>query len=343
MTYKDFPIRLADVSGNQDNPGTTKKPDLDKIIEAGFLGIGVRVGYGIVKDPMYDIFWNNAKGRIARLCYLYGDYYSYKYKKITPTQWGTMQGANWWEWMKPDPGEIPPHLDIEESTYGGRYTILNKDLITTIYRYTLMEYDRLSGGFAGIYTVPGHLWIFGDWFKDRDLWIAWYNRNKTLEQILAEVAKYKWRGKVTIWQYASDGDFNDDGIADGLTLDMETKELDLNVFIKNGGSLEEWSKFCGSTPALPEPSNEDENSSSENEIVTVVTHPTRVVELMTVSSTDGLNIRNQPAKPSNIIGWLPDKKEVEILEIISSGKNTWARVGQGQYCAIRYNGIEYLT
>ncbi|MCK9599037.1 MAG: SH3 domain-containing protein [Sphaerochaeta sp.] len=339
MTYKDFPIRLADVSENQDNPGTAKVPNLDKIIEAGFLGIGVRCAYGIVKDKMFDTFWASGKGRIARLNYLYGDYYSYKQKSLTPVQWGIMQGQNWHELTKSDPGEIPAHLDCEESVYGGRYTILNKDLVTTIYRNILTEHDRLSGGFDGIYTVPGHLWIFGDWFKDRPLWLAWYDRTKTLQQILAAVAKYKWRGPVTIWQYASDGDINDDAVKDGLTLGMETKDLDLSVFIKNGGSLEEWSKYCGSTPAPAATTVEDLTP----EIVTAVTHPTKTVEIMTVQAMDGiLNIRNEPHKPSNVIGYIKNGKQVEVLETIISGQDLWARVGQGQYCAIRYNGIDYL-
>lgn len=341
MNPSTYPVTLVDVSGNQDDPSTAKKPNLDKIVEAGFLGIGVRCGYGLVKDKAFDWFWSTAKGRLSRLPYFYGDYYSYIAKKITAAAWGIIQGGKWYEYTKDDPGEIPGFLDCEESSYGERFTILNISKVTTVYRYILTEYDRLSGGFAGIYTAPGHLWIFGDWFKDRPLWLAWYDRTQTLESILAVVAKAKWRGPVVIWQFASDGDINDDGIPDGISLGMETKTLDLNVFIKNGGSLEEWSKFCGGTPAIPEPVNEDGNNQPP-EIVTVVTHSTRQVETWTVSSADGLNIRDKPGKPSGVTGWMPNGTKVDVLETISSGQDVWARIGQNQYCAIRYNGIEYL-
>jgi hypothetical protein len=201
----------------------------------------------------------------------------------------------------------------------------------------MTEYDRLSGGKCGIYCSPGFLGFFGDWFKNRDLWLAWYNRSLTKAQILAKVAGYKWTGKVNIWQYASDGDINNDCIADGLTLGMETAALDLNVYL---GTLAEWSAWAGTTPSSIVVPVEDQPIP-----VVLPTGRTKVVGLLNVSCTSGLNIRNVPkgVAGSIVTGWLANGKEVEILENIAIGTDTWARIGQGQVAAIKYQSTTFMV
>jgi len=186
-----------------------------------------------------------------------------------------------------------------------------------------------------MYFSPGFMWVFGDWFKDAEVWLAWYNKSITYQNILDKMAASKWRGKVRLWQYASDGDINNDGIADGLKLGMEAAALDLNVFL---GTMQEWSAWAGSTPPPVTPPTEDPPV-----IPPVVVGKTKVIELKTVVSASGLNIRSQANTTSSILGWIANGKEIEILETIVSGANIWARVGQGQYCAVKYNGITYLA
>ena len=45
-----------------------------------------------------------------------------------------------------------------------------------------------------------------------------------------------------MWQYASDGDVNDDGVADGISMGMEYKALDLNAWL---GTSNDYAVFTG--------------------------------------------------------------------------------------------------
>lgn len=335
---ENFPVKLIDVSQYQDRVDTIYKPNFDKIVNEGFMGVGIREGFGIVKDRMWDWFWAKAKGKLARLPYWYCDYYSNKNKGMSGTDWGIEQ-ANWaWDWYKADPGELPMHIDIEPSSYGGSFNILNFPTYAIIFRAFMTEWKRLSGKTCNIYCSPGYLSLFGDWFKDSDLWLAWYRRDITRAQVLAKVAAYGWRGKVNLWQYASDGDINNDGISDGLTLGMETANLDLNVFIRGNYTVQEFSAWAGTTPPPITPPTEDIPA---QELPSY--GATKLITLKTVTCDSGLNIRKDPTTAVyNVIGWLPNGKQVECLDIVINGGNIWNRVGQGQWCAEKYNGIIYM-
>lgn len=80
------------------------------------------------------------------------------------------------------------------------------------------------------------------------------------------------------------------------------------------------------------------------------------VKIFHVKSKDGLRCRSAiipsvkygrvPGKTygsSTIYFVLPYNSPVEVLEVIEDGKNLWARVGQRQYCAIRYDDVTYLA
>jgi hypothetical protein len=91
--------------------------------------------------------------------------------------------------------------------------------------------DELNGKFNGIYTSVGWLPWFYSWFKNRPLWVAWYNDTKTPKQVQALVTTYKWTGTLLMWQYASDGDLDDNGTSDGYSMGSQIKTLDLNWFL----------------------------------------------------------------------------------------------------------------
>lgn len=338
--FTDFPIRLVDVSQFNDNHETDYKPNFDKLIAIGFMGAGIRVGYGVVEDWAFRSYWTFAKGKIQRLPYWYFDFYSHKGTGMSIEAWAIIQANECWDLLKDDPGELPLHIDCEASSFA-KITYANGGEYARGVKAFMVEYQRLSGGKVSMYFSPGLFWVFGDWFKDADLWIAWYNKSIKFQDILNKLSLNKWRGKVRLWQYASDGDINNDGIADGLTVGMESKFLDLNVFL---GTLQEWSAWAGTTPAVVTPPGEDE--------VVPIPQPnpnehTKIVWLMKVNSVDGLNIRN---KPKNYYGsyvyadngWIANGKQVEVIETVVIGADSWARIGQNQYCAIRYNGTEFL-
>ena len=339
--FSDFPIRLVDVSQYNDKYETEYKPDFSKLAAIGFMGAGIRVGLGIVEDRMFKWYWEKGKGVIHRMPYWYFDYYSHRGKGMTIESWAIIQADKCWDLLKNDPGELPLHIDCEPSTYGGAITWLNAGEYAKGVKAFMVEYKKLSGRDVSMYFSPGFMWVFGDWFKDADLWLAWYNKTVTAQMILDKLALSKWRGQVRLWQYASDGDINNDGIGDGLTLGMETRALDLNVFL---GTLQEWSAWAGTTPPPVTPPVEDE--------VIPIPQPqpsdrTKLVWLMNVVARDGLNIRNKPKNYAGSYvyadnGWLANGKQVEVIESVVIGADSWARIGQNQYCAIKYQGTEYL-
>lgn len=332
--YYDYPIQMVDLSRHQDNPGTEYVPVLDAFEKEQFSAVSVRVGYGNVKDPLYDWFWVNAKGRFQRKSYWYGDYYSHKSMGISNYQWGVIQGNNWKKFQKGDFGEIPGALDCE--AYGPvPITITMRKQYNEVMRALAETYDALTGATTEIYCSPGFIPNLYDWARRRTLWAAWYDRTKTKAQIVAECRKKGWLGPIKFWQYASDGDVNFDGIPDGYTFGLETKQFDLNAFIGSSTTLsnvEEWSRYCGTTPTIELPPTEDP-------VKPVVTLE-KTVKIHRVISADGLNIRNTPKGLSGSVveKWMPIGTEIALMETMIIGSDIWHRIGYKQWCAEKYNG-----
>ena len=127
IIFKDFKIRGIDISKFNDNSNTEKLPDLSKLTDKGLSFVAVRVGYGRVRDGLFDYYWKYLKKlRIARQPYFYLDYYSHKSIGYTPAEWGKIQADFAYDVLKDDPGECPLALDEENSpSYGYKVTIFN--------------------------------------------------------------------------------------------------------------------------------------------------------------------------------------------------------------------------
>jgi len=329
-SYSAMPVKGIDVS--QFN-GT-----IDWSKTSAFSFAGIRVGYGNVKDTKFDTNWKQAKNRLERMPYWYGDYYSHRNANmgITDAQWGVKQAQNCYAWLKDDFGEIPMMLDMEASTYGGKITFLNAGRVTAVYRAMMTEYDRLTGRRCGIYCSLGFIPLLGSWFRDRDLWIAWYNRNISVEYVIKSARDKGWKGPIRIWQYASDGDFDEDGIGEGKEYGMEANTLDLNAYL---GTVQDWSSWLGTTPPIVTPPAEDPVVPEAPEFGWK-----KEITVATVNAASGLNVRSKPTTTEyNVVGWVANGSQVEVLEQAKYGNDIWARVGQKQWCAIVYNGIRYLV
>jgi hypothetical protein len=335
-----------DASTFNDDYATEKKPDLILAIKFGFAFAGFRGGYGVIMDRIFGYYWKLVKGIIPRLCYWYLDYYSHINEKmgIDGVEWGKRQARAAWETHKNDPGECPLYLDIESvgnKNLAANITWLNADKVMQIARAFLTEYDRLSGGFAGIYCSIDFLRYFGDWFRDRPIWVAWYDtRAKDPAKVIALVKSHKWRRLTDIIvQFASHGDMNGDGVGDGYAMGFESRNLDLNYYI---GTLEQWSAFVGTTAAVPV----ETDQTPEDEVVTEPEIFGSNRTIRTAKTVGYLNLRTSPktGTEKNIIRVLPPGKAVDCLERVIEGSNTWWRVGlENQYVAEKYNGITYLN
>lgn len=245
-----FLVRLIDVSRWQDALDTAYKPTFEKIKAAGFKGVVVRVGWGLVLDTLFAWFWKVLKGILARKPYWYLDYYSHKGTSTTDEEWGIEQANACYDALKADPGEAPLAIDCENCPGAFKVTYLNRASYNRVLKAFIAEWKRLTGTTVDIYCSPGFMWVFDAEILAMDLWLALYNRSLTVAQAIAYARSKGWTGRILMWQYTSDGDVNDDGIPDGLKLGMESNALDLNAWL---GTVEEWSAYCGGTmpPVTP--------------------------------------------------------------------------------------------
>lgn len=227
LKYSSFPIRGIDVSLFNGTIDWTK-------VSAHFSGI--RVGYGRSLDSKFQENWSNSKGRVKRIPYWYMDYYSNHMSGsavngMADADWGKAQAETCWNAIKNDP-EGSVFLDIENgnpsyappiSTVAARAQAIAMAFLGRI--------DELSRKTNGIYCSLGLLNWFSSWFRNRPLWVAWYNESQTPQSVLSAVAQNGWTGKCLIWQYASDGDMDDNGTGDGVAMGMQYTNLDLNGWI----------------------------------------------------------------------------------------------------------------
>lgn len=328
-----FVVRLFDISHWQDDYDTDYKPIFRLMIDAGFLGVMIRVGWGLVIDRMFQYFWRLAKGKLERAPYWYLDYYSHRGTGMSGYDWGVEQADQCWEALKGDPGEMPLKLDCEEFSGAGRITILNRGDYRAVFTGFVERWHKLTGSRPEIYCSPGFYWVLPDWALDLGHWMALYNRSISAARAVEYAREKGWRGPIYFWQYTSDGDVNDDGVPDGRRMGFETDTLDLNVWL---GTLKEYSVYCGENVVAPQPPPTEDDEPEE---------PVVIPEgKLTVIAGSGLNIRDVPIGQagSQVIGWMTRGTLVTPLEVLQVGNDVWARVDKWKCAAVKYNGVELM-
>jgi GH25 family lysozyme M1 (1,4-beta-N-acetylmuramidase) len=253
IKFNDFAIRGIDVSGFND------VFDWNEAQENNVNFSGIRVGYGRTTDIQFKKNWVNAKGKVLRMPYWYMDYYS-NYNPNSPVynmsdeDWGTEQANNCWGLIKNDPDCSIVWLDIESGAPSYSPTITTVPTrVYAIAKAFLQRMDVLNGKFNGIYCSLGLLSWFSSWFRNRPLWVAWYNESQTISSVIRNVSATGWTGKCLIWQYASDGDSTDDGIGDGQTLGNPYRWLDLNGWAATADEYKIFSNNQVVVPPIPDP------------------------------------------------------------------------------------------
>lgn len=333
ILFSSFAIRGLDVS--QFN-GTI---DWSKVTEEKCDFVIIRAGLGRVKDAKFTANWAGAKAApgVARSPYWYLDYYSNHNKAsgaygLSDEAWGTEQGDNCWSYYKHDSADAGIVFCDIESASPSVAPAISKVWTRTqaIAKAMLIRMDERNGKFNGIYCSLDLVNKFDDWFKDRPLWVAWYNEKQTLESVLAAVRKAGWRGPVVIWQYASHGDINGDGAGDGKTFGAAYDTMDLNAMF--GAAA--WKVVWG--VEIEEPVIEDP-------IVVVPEEPvTGEFESYQVT-IPVLNLRTQPVvADSTLIGKLFAGNPLRISQTYLYGDYVWGRLlGQGWWCCLAEGGAVY--
>jgi len=333
IKFSSFSIRGIDVSEYNGNV------DWSTVGNVSRFGV-IRVGFGNNIDPFFVINIEAAqKTKLNLMVYWYSDYYSNWYNKLhsayglTDERWGRVQADNCYQAIKIY-GVKMVWLDIENITHKG-YPLLTeakaKSHAMAINKAFLERMDEL-GVKCGIYASLGWLSWFDNWFRDRMLWVAWYpfrTASVDKDDVIYMCRKNGWEVDPIIWQYASDGDQDDNGTSDGKTyFKTELKECDLNGWV---GTVDQYSALFGQ-PVVVTP---DDETVIQPEI-------TRVIPVKT--STRIFTLRKSPKiENSTFIKLLPPGKKLDCLERYTDSKgNTWQRVGLDQWVAEVNNRITYL-
>lgn len=328
IKFSSFAIRGIDVSEFNGNI------DWSKVANTHFTSI--RVGFGRVLDAKFKVNWAAAKGKVKRFPYWYMDYYS-NHKAtssangISDAEWGKIQAETCWNAIKNDPEGVV-FLDIENCNpaTGPAITTVSSRA-QAIAKAFLQRMDQLNGKRNGIYCSLGMLTWFNTWFKDRPLWLAWYNETQTMESVLKAVKAAVWTGTLVIWQYASHGDLNGDGVADGVAMGMQYKFLDLNAMYPDGwlviwGEVEDAPVIVD--PPVVEPEEPETGEYEKYRVLVPV-----------------LNLRSHPVvSSSTVIGKLFVGNELRISQVDVLDGKAWGQLhGQGWWCCLQESGVAYAV
>ncbi len=326
IIFKNCSIRGIDVSGYNDEVNWSKVKD------SGISFSGIRSGYGRTTDNQFKTNWTNAKGKVLRMNYWYLDYYSNWYNPTSPAfgksdeAWGKEQADNCWKLMKDDPESSIVWLDIESGHPSYSPTITNyPSRVYAMAKAFLERMDYLNNKFNGIYCSMGLLSWFSTWFRNRPLWVAWYNEYQTPASVLRNAKANGWTGKVLIWQYASDGDATDDGIGDGISLGNPYKWLDLNWWVGTEDDYKAFSNnFVVVAPPTPEDGGETDPEPEPWEPLSVLYSAKVVVANLNVRSSPAIANGNVLRTVGNVI--LPIYKEENGFGKISATNEEWISI-----------------
>ena len=316
LKFGNFEIKGIDVSQWQGSI------EFDKAMNMSPDFVAIKVGAGNTIDPKFSINYAAAKGKVFRIAYWYMDYYSNYFPTssaygLSDEAWGKKQAENCWNQIKGDKDNYV-FLDIENATSKTALPVTSyTSRAQKIARAFLERMDVLNGKTNGIYCSLGLLTWFGVWFRNRPLWVAWYNEvmsvlgiwvARSLKSVIDAVRGKGWTGKVLMWQYTSDGDIDDNGFGDGVLYGMESKSLDLNIWLE---SKEEFAAFKGNV-VIPEPP----------------TSPvTEGLFWAQCTAAKSLTIRKLPNGSATVFGYLMNGEKKMVYEV----SNGWYRIGEGQW------------
>lgn len=324
IIFTKFSITGIDLSTYNDDPETDFYIDPKKVVATGVDFVAVRSSYGRVLDRTFQRFWAALKGFVLRIQYHYLDYYSHIALKLTESQWGTIQAQTIKDSTANDNDGCIVFIDVEKASIAQPIEVV-LSTVQTITQACLLELDRLTGKLNGLYLSLSYLKYFL-FAKHRPLWLAMYNENYTPDQAIALARKAGWTGPIYIWQYASDGDIDDDGLADGIKIGLESDFADLNIWV---ASEEEFKNFGKVTVTNPEPPVEQRPKTKTVQIGRTL--------------VNGQSLRKGPSTSFATKDYLSAGKEVEILGFAKeTSGNTWYRLGPDLWAAHIYNGKTFI-
>lgn len=315
--------------------------DWTKVKASGVNAVVIRVGYGNTIDSKFVENAENAKKAGIKIqFYWYMDFYNNHINTssvfgMEDVEWGKKQADNCWNTIK-NYGNVMVFIDVESTngTYAPKIETV-PDRAQAIMGGFLSRMDSLNGLTNGIYCSLGLLsWFYTKW-RTRPLWMAWYPYRTASVTVSNAIASAKAKGwnNLLMWQYASDGDIDDNGTEDGRSVGMQYDFLDLNGVINESAFLALFNESPIVVPPIDVPNDETNIPPTTKTKVIPVKIAQRTLTLRKKAVVSILTqIRQYPA------GTPFDCLE----EVKDTSGNIWQRVGMDQFVADTYGGIVYL-
>lgn len=206
MEFSHFVTRGPDVSFYQDAPTTPQQIDFSKMVEQGAEFVIIRAGQNQWIDPDWEYNWTHAKeAGLPRGAYWF---YDSRYDPIRQAELCASLLGN-------DPPELRMWLDLEENyngSYAG-YTNWKK----FINRFKQLLPNVSIGIYTGYYYIVGKIPVAEyEYFRQFQLWLAWYTSNPDNVRIPAPwtVVEF-WQEGTPPW---------------GIAWGCESTEIDMNRY-----------------------------------------------------------------------------------------------------------------
>lgn len=228
----------VDVSFYQDANTTPGQIDFAKMKAAGAEFAYIRAAFGTTPDEDFAYNWQAAKtAQELRGAYCFWNYWAGGPKM-------SKQVGFWKSLLAPDPGEMPPALDMERANSSYPELPAASVCFDALWQFHVMckGLGRRTMLYTNLATLWERLTPAPEWaVNEVDLWLAhWYIQPEQLKPS-------PWK-KVTLWQQGL-------GKGRGPEFGVESLDIDIDYFM---GTREELRAYAGvSIPPTPEPEPEE--------------------------------------------------------------------------------------
>lgn len=283
--------------------------DFVKLKNSGVVGVIMKCGQGYAIDPKFVENWRKAgEAGLKR-----GTYWFYD-SRVEHKR----QAQLWKDALAGDYGELPHFGDYEER-YGGSWGgILN-------FQTFIMHFQNLTNlpdTKLGIYTGYFYWLELGStvtFFNRFWLWIAWYS-----EDYKVLIPRPWAQEQVLLWQFTDQGD--------GLSMGVESRELDLNWFVKG---LIAFEQMFGAVESIPPQTGEETMKEIWSTKYSMFLRKAATINSERVGSTSypiGTRFTvDQVIPPTS--GGLPNDRWAHVIRVQGTIVDSWV--------AVIHNGVVY--
>lgn len=347
---RDGKIFIIDTSWWNDDKKIAARPNFQVAKAQGVDAVINKLGQGFDGDNIWidrDFEFNmelEYHARLYRGTYYFLDHNPLRYKAGQHQAWGAKQAKGVHKYMTKSGmlGELPPAADVEENVAWGRLTSarITAEIIPMAQAYleTLADLFKFPDLF---YYCNRH---FEKLSHGMDRWMLWLSHLEGEAYVYPNKAwPLKNCPNLVLEQWGAN--------TPGRSMGFDSGVVDTNRWRRfTAGFYELMKKWNPSSPLLATPTTEDPVDVTPDPEPTIIVDPTP-----TTARSKWLNIgkvvydQTIVRTSAKYSAWnttpkrlQKDREVVVLAEEVDSMGNRWAMIGIDQYCAIRFEGVNYL-